>query len=182
MTHSRAHRFVNEDYLTDAGGLRVSSPIHIRCRGKIVGFERPRTGVRAPTAGAHHRHIYMDGDRRIWFGVYNNGFFTLSSPGTHHDGGWHMAVATQGSAGMRLYIDGALVDSDPNTVAETQTGWWRAGCGNLSGWGGNWGGFNNPGTNAGFPQNRTFLAHIDAVAVFNTALSAQDVAFLYWTW
>jgi signal peptidase I len=149
--------------------------------GKIVGFERPRTGVQAPTAGAYDRHIYMDGDGRLWFGVYNNGFFTLSSPGTLNDGEWHMAVGTQGSAGMRLYIDGALVDSNSNTVAETQTGWWRAGCGNLSGWGGSWGGFNNPGINAGFPQNRTFLADIDEVAVFNTALSAQDVAFLYWT-
>ncbi|MGD2102534.1 MAG: signal peptidase I [Acidimicrobiia bacterium] len=148
--------------------------------GKIVGFERPRTGVLTPTAGAYDRQIYMDGNGRIWFAVYNNGHVTLNSPGTLNDGQWHMAVGTQGSTGMRLYVDGLLVDSNTNTVAETQAGWWRAGCGNLAGWGGNWGGPNNPGTNAGITANRVFAADIDEITVFNSALTAQDVSFLYW--
>lgn len=148
--------------------------------GKIVGFERPRTGVLTPTAGAYDRQIYMDGDGRVWFAVYNNTHITLSSAGTLNDDEWHMAVGTQSSVGMRLYIDGALVDSNSNTVAETQSGWWRSGCGNLAGWGGDWGGPNNPGTNSGVTQNRVFRADIDEVAVFNTALSDQDIAFLYW--
>lgn len=149
--------------------------------GKIIGFERPRTGVQAPLTGLYDRHIYMDGDGRIWFGVVNGGLITLSSPGTLNDGAWHMAAGTQSPAGMRLYIDGALVDSNTNTLAFTFDGWWRSGCGNLGGWGGNWGGPSNPGFNAGFPQNRTFQADIDEVTVFNTALTAQDIAFLYWT-
>jgi hypothetical protein len=83
---------------------------------------------------------------------------------------------------MRLYIDGVLVGSNANTVAETQNGWWRAGCGNLSGWGAQWGGPNNPGTDSATTQNRPFLASLDEITVYSgTALTAQQVAFLYWT-
>jgi signal peptidase I len=149
--------------------------------GKLVGFERPRTGVQAPTNGAYDRHLYMDGQGRIWFGVYNNGDVVLSSGTGFNDNAWHMAVGTQGSAGMRLYVDGVQVGSNNNTVAETQNGWWRAGCGNLSGWGAEWGGPNNPGTDSTTTQNRPFVGSLDEVAVFTTALTAQQVAFLYWT-
>jgi signal peptidase I len=150
--------------------------------GKLVGFERPRTGVQAPTTGAYDRHLYMDGEGRIWFGVYNNAHVSLNSgPGLNNDQ-WHMAVGTQSSAGMRLYIDGVQVGSNANTVAETQTGWWRAGCGNLSGWGAQWGGPNNPTTNSGTPQNRPFRASLDEITVYSgTALNPQQVAFLYWS-
>jgi hypothetical protein len=123
----------------------------------------------------------MDGQGRIWFGVYNYAHVALTSATGLNDDQWHMAVGTQSSAGMRLYIDGVEVASNGNTVAETQSGWWRAGCGNLSGWGGQWGGNNNPGTNSGTPQNRTFAAALDELAVYSaTALTAEQVAFLYW--
>ncbi|MGH8913394.1 MAG: signal peptidase I [Acidimicrobiia bacterium] len=149
--------------------------------GKLIGFERPQTGVSAPASGAYDRHLYMDGQGRIWFGVYNNNHVALGSAVGLNDNRWHMAVGTQSSAGMRLYIDGAEVGSNGNTVAETQTGWWRAGCGNLSGWGGQWGGNNDPGTNSGTTQNRTFAASLDELTVLSgTALTAQQVAWLYW--
>jgi hypothetical protein len=149
--------------------------------GKLIGFERPQTGVSAPSAGAYDRHLYMDGQGRIWFGVYNNSHVALNSSPGLNDNGWHMAVGTQSSAGMRLYIDGVEVDSNNNSVAETQSGWWRAGCGNLSGWGGLWAGNNNPGIADGTPQNRTFAASLDELTVFSgTALSPQQVAWLYW--
>ena len=77
----------------------------------------------------------MDGQGRVWFGVYNGAHVSLNSAAGLNNNVWHMAVGTQSSAGMRLYIDGVLVGSNANTVAETQNGWWRAGCGNLSGWG-----------------------------------------------
>ncbi|MGH8873287.1 MAG: signal peptidase I [Acidimicrobiia bacterium] len=149
--------------------------------GKLVGFERPRTGVAIPTAGAYDRHLYMDGQGRIWFGVYNNAHVALSSAAGLNNDQWHMAVGTQSSAGMRLYIDGVEVASNGNTVAETQNGWWRAGCGNLSGWGDQWGGNNDPGTNSGISQNRTFAAALDEVTVYSgTALTPGQIAFFYW--
>jgi hypothetical protein len=149
--------------------------------GKLLGFERPRTGVSAPTTGAYDRHLYMDGEGRIWFGVYNDAHVSLNSAAGLNNDQWHMAVGTQSSAGMRLYIDGVQVGSNGNTVAETQAGWWRAGCGNLSGWGAQWGGNNNPGTDSGNIQNRPFLASLDEITVYSgTALTTQQVAFLYW--
>jgi signal peptidase I len=149
--------------------------------GKLIGFERPRTGTAAPTAGAYDRHLYMDGNGRIWFGVYNGTQVTLNSAAGLNDNQWHMAVGTQSASGMRLYIDGAQVGTNTNAVAETQNGWWRAGCGNLSGWGAQWGGANNPGTNSTVVQNRVFAASLDEIAVFSgTALTAQQVSFLYW--
>lgn len=149
--------------------------------GKLVGFERPRTGVSAPTSGAYDRHLYMDGQGRVWFGVYNNAHVALSSGIGLNNNQWHMAVGTQDGSGMRLYIDGVQVGSNGNTVAETQTGWWRAGCGNLSGWGDQWGGNNDPGADSATAQNRPFQASLDDITVFSgTALTAQQVAFLYW--
>ncbi len=150
--------------------------------GKLIGFERPRTGVSAPTDGAYDRHLYMDGQGRIWFGVYNYAHVALNSATGLNNDQWHMAVGTQSSAGMRLYIDGVEVASNGNSVAETQTGWWRAGCGNLAGWGDQWGGGNDPGTDSATSQNRTFAASLDEVTVYSgTALSPEQVAFLYWT-
>jgi hypothetical protein len=63
--------------------------------------------------------------------------------------------------------------SNGNTAAEAITGWWRAGCGNLAGWGAQWGGSNNPGTGSGTAQNRVFANSLDEVAVYSgTALTA----------
>lgn len=149
--------------------------------GKIMGFERPRTGVSAPSDGAYDRHFYMDGQGRVWFGVYNDAHVTLSTAAGLNDGNWHMVVGTQSTSGMRLYLDGVQVGSNGNTVGETQSGWWRAGCGNLSGWGGQWGGANSPGTDSALTQNRPFTADLDEITVYNSALTAQQVAYLYFT-
>jgi len=149
--------------------------------GKMVGFERPRTGVSAPTAGAYDRQLYMDGQGRVWFGVYNGAHVGLGSVTGLNNNQWHMAVGTQSSTGMRLYIDGVQVGTNTNTVGETQNGWWRAGCGNLAGWGDQWGGANDPGTDSATAQNRPFMASLDEITVYSgTALTAQQIAFLYW--
>lgn len=141
----------------------------------------PQTGVQAPTSGSYDRHLYMDGNGRISFGVYNGGHIALSSAAGLNNNQWHMAVGTQSASGMVLYIDGVPVASNTNTAAETQAGWWRAGCGNLSGWGAVWGGANNPGTDSAVLQNRVFAASLDEIAVYATALTAQQVSWLYWT-
>ncbi len=148
--------------------------------GKLIGFERPQTGVDAPSAGNYDRQLHLDGAGRLWFTVYNGGHVALSSAGSLNDGAWHMAVGTQGLGGMALFVDGVQIASNTNTVAENTTGWWRAGCGNLSGWGGQWTGPNNPGTNSAVPQNRPFLGALDEIAVYSgVALTATDVANLW---
>ena len=148
--------------------------------GKLIGFEKPRTGVAAPSTGTYDRMLYMDGSGYVWFAVYNGAYFAVRSTATLNDGAWHMAAATLSAAGMNLYIDGSLVATNANNAGEATTGWWRAGCGNLGGWGNNWNGANNPGTNSATTANRPFLGSLDEVTVYTSALTASDLAFLYW--
>ena len=150
--------------------------------GKIVGFEKPRTGVAVPSTGTYDRHLYMDATGYVWFGVYNGAMFTVRSDVVLDNNAWHMAAATVGpTGGTRLYIDGVLqADTDVNTAAESTTGWWRAGCGNLAGWGGSWNGGSNPGTSTAATANRPFSnGSIDEVAVFHRELSAAEITTLW---
>jgi Concanavalin A-like lectin/glucanases superfamily len=148
--------------------------------GKLIGFETPRTGVAvAGGGGTYDRHLYMDGNGRVWFGVYNAASITISSGAGLNNGAWHMAVGTIGAAGMHLYIDGAQVATSANTGAEATTGWFRVGCGNLAGWGTpNWSGPNSPGASTP-AQNFPFLGSLDEATVFMSQLTAAQVATLY---
>lgn len=148
--------------------------------GKLLGFETPRTGVGvAGSGGTYDRHIYMDGAGRVWFGVYNAGYWTIQSPTALNDGAWHMAAATLGSGGETLYIDGTSVGTNANSTGESTTGWFRAGCGNLSGWGTYWTGNNNPGTNSAVTADRKFAGSLDEISVWQSVLTSTQIRNLY---
>ena len=149
--------------------------------GKIAGFEKPQVGVAVPSTGTYDRHLYMDGNGHVWFGVYNNGFYTVQSANALNDGNWHMAVGTVGPSGTKLYIDGVLQGTSANTAGESSTGVWRVGCGNLAGWGGSWNGPNNPGTSTSTTANMPFLGSVDEFSVFASELTAAQISFLYFT-
>ncbi len=151
--------------------------------GKLIGFESPRTGVGvAGVTGSYDRQIYLDGAGKVWFGVFASTYVGIGSTGSYNDGSWHMAAATLSSGGIALYVDGVLRASSANTVAESTSGWWRVGCGNLAGWGGSWNGPNNPGTSDTAAVNVPFLGSLDEATVYSgTALSASNVSLLYWT-
>jgi PKD repeat protein len=91
--------------------------------GKIMGFGNSQTG----TSSSYDRHVYMQDDGKLVFGAYTGQLNTVTSDTAYNDGKWHQAVATQGADGMRLYVDGALVGTNPNTGAEDYTGYWRVG-------------------------------------------------------
>lgn len=148
--------------------------------GKMLGFEQPRTGIaQAGNGGTYDRHLYMDGNGKVWFGVYNAGDSLISSPGPLNDGAWHMAVGTLGTGGMKLYIDGVLVGTNPNTVGEATTGWWRAGCGNLAGWGDGWTGPNSPTSSSNPARDYPFAGSLDEIAIWNRVLTATEIRSLY---
>ena len=94
----------------------------------------------------------MFDDGRLRFGVWT-GFRPTSStsPKAYNDGTWHHMVATQGSDGMKLYVDGELVGTNPQTAAQDYTGYWRVG-GDTT-WGGN--------------SSNYFAGSIDEVAVYS---------------
>ncbi len=131
--------------------------------GKIIGFGNSRDGK----SGNYDRHVYLTDVGNVVFGVYNNGFHWITSPGTYEDGRFHHVVATLSpTGGMVLYVDGAQVGTDTNSVGEDHPGYWRVGYDNLDGW-------------PGQPGNSHVTGTLDEVAVYPTALSAERVAAHY---
>ncbi|RMB58146.1 PKD domain-containing protein [Tessaracoccus antarcticus] len=131
--------------------------------GKIIGFGGAATG----DSGSYDRHVYMDNAGRILFGVYPGAVKTVSSTASFNDGQWHHVVASLGSEGMRLYVDGKRVGQDVTvTSAQSYSGNWRIGGDNLNGW-----------TNQ--PTSNYFSGSIDDVAVYAAPLTVSDIRAHY---
>lgn len=133
--------------------------------GRLIGFGEARTGA----SGRNDRHVYMTDGGRLIFGVSpNDNKKVVTSPRSYADDGWHMATATLGGSGMRLYVDGAEVASDPETKTGRQNtnGWFRAGYDTLAGW-------------PDRPTNPFFAGSLDEVSIVPTQLSADAVREQY---
>ena len=130
--------------------------------GKILGLENAQTGF----GTTYDRHLYMSGGR-IAYGILAGGVQqVITSTSTYNDGVFHHIVATQGASGMALYVDGALIGTNPTVAPDAANGFWRLGGGNLTGWP------NAPGASA-------LAGTYDEVAVYPTALSADRVLAHY---
>ncbi|WP_194762622.1 PKD domain-containing protein [Microbacterium sp. UFMG61] len=121
--------------------------------GKIVGFGDSNSGL----SSSNDRHIYMTPDGKLNFGVYTTAQNLISTTGSYNNGQWHHVVGQLSGDGMKFYVDGALVGTNPNKTAQNYNGYWRVG--NDTGWGG----------------ATTFTGTIDEVAVYSTALTADQV-------
>lgn len=132
--------------------------------GQLIGFGST-TGL---SSAQHDRHLYMANGGQLTFGVYPGSVKTITSPATYNDGQWHHTVATLSSAGMKLYVDGSLVASDATVKnAEPYTGYWHIGAGLLAGlW-------------PSQPSSNYFNGTLDEVAIYTTALDADQVAAHY---
>jgi PKD repeat protein len=122
--------------------------------GKLIGFGDRSSG----TSSNYDRHVYMENDGRLTFGVWTGTANTITTPAAYNDGAWHHMVATQGPSGMALYVDGVARGTHPQTGAQAYTGYWRIG-GDTT-----WG-----------PQP-WFAGTLDDVAVYSNVLSAATVA------
>ncbi|WP_170981522.1 PKD domain-containing protein [Nocardioides dongxiaopingii] len=133
--------------------------------GKLVGFGSSATGA----SSTYDRQLYLDKSGKLAFGVNNGSVQTVTSPRVYTDNQWHHAVATLSrTAGMKLYVDGALVGERPE-VRFPQTGYW-----------GYWRvGYDNLTTAANRPTSSYFKGDLDDVAVYHRPLAAQDVADHY---
>lgn len=131
--------------------------------GKIIGFGN----LTMENSGVHDKQVYMRNDGRLMFGVYSGGYRTVTTSAAYNDGAWHHVVATQGSAGMALYVDGQLRASNPfYTGNRSYQGYWRVGGDNLAGW-------------PNRPTSNFFAGQIDETAVYPTALSGAKIAAHY---
>ncbi|MCU1524552.1 MAG: hypothetical protein JWO18_1446 [Microbacteriaceae bacterium] len=123
--------------------------------GKLTGFGNAQSGL----SNSYDRHVYMQDDGKLVFGTWTGQPNTITSSTAYNDDKWHQVVATQSSAGMKLYVDGALVGTNPQTSAQDYTGYWRAG-GDVT-----WG-----------SSDAYFTGSLDEFAVYQTALSASTIA------
>ena len=98
--------------------------------GKLIGFEDVPTG----TGSNYDKQVYMTNSGQLLFGVWAGYVASITSPASYNNNAWHHLVATQGSSGMALYVDGALVGTNPETTNQSFTGYWRLGGGNMGGW------------------------------------------------
>ncbi|MCW2524725.1 MAG: domain containing protein, partial [Frankiales bacterium] len=126
--------------------------------GKLIGFGNEQDGL----STNYDRHVYMDDDGQLEFGTYSGQENLATSPLTYNDGKWHYLVATQGSDGMKLYVDDALVATNPQAQAQANTGYWRIG--GDADWGG---------------DSPYFAGTIDEAAVYSTELTASQIAAHY---
>lgn len=160
-----------------SGGAAVSAPSDYSVEawirttstagGKVIGFEDTQASASSTQAD---RHVYLTTGGLLRFGAGSGR--TVSSARAYNDGAWHHVVATMratgqpANRGMRLYVDGAVVASSTSTSSRPKGGWWRVGCGTLTGWGG-----------APSQAGTAFLAgDVDQVATYLTALPAARVA------
>ena len=133
--------------------------------GLLTGFGSSPSGM----SDERDRLVWMSNNGQLNFGVYNataEQTVVVQSAQSYNDGNWHHVVATQGSDGMNLYVDGQLVGSNANGQAQSYLGYWRVGAENLSGW---------PNS----PSSNYFAGTISDVAFYNSELSAGQVLTHY---
>jgi PKD repeat protein len=127
--------------------------------GKIIGFGNANTG----NSSSYDRHVYIDSQGRVTFGVYQGATRTLTSPRSYRDGAWHHVVATLGANGMVLYLDGLKVGARTDTTfGQAYTGYWRIGGDNLGSW-------------PSRPSSAYLNGTIDDVAVYPTVLAPAKI-------
>jgi PKD repeat protein len=127
--------------------------------GKIIGFGDAASGL----SSSYDRHVYMTNSGTLVFGAYTGSENRVTSPTAYNDGRWHHVVATQGADGMELYVDGALVGTNPQTGSQDYSGYWRIGGDR------NWSGASSSYFNGG----------IDEAAVYGYALTPDQVVEHY---
>lgn len=131
--------------------------------GKLIGFGNARTG----NSNSYDRHIWMDNSGKIHFGTWVNSAATVASASSYNDNEWHQVVASLGTNGMNLYIDGLKVAERTDvTNGQAYSGVWRIGGDNMNGW-------------PNQPSSTDFNGTLDEVAIFNEVIGSQKVLELY---
>jgi hypothetical protein len=130
--------------------------------GKLVGFGSSQLD----NSGNYDKHVYMTNAGNLVFGVWTGSANTITTSASYNDGNWHHVVATQGSDGMKLYVDSTLTGSNAQTSSQDYTGYWRLGGDNINGW-------------PNQPSSNYFAGQLDETAVYPSVLTAAQVANHY---
>ena len=128
--------------------------------GLLMGFGDSQTGA----STTRDRLLYLDNAGHVVLGVKPGApYKTLSTPATYNDGSWHYVAGTLGADGLKLYVDGVSLGTDPTTTtAGSYSGYWRMGYDNLTGW-------------PSAPTSNYVDATIDEARVFTRQLSDVEI-------
>jgi signal peptidase I len=118
VSASSTATLVNQDTFTEEIWFTTTTT----AGGRLLGMGSSNSG----NSGTSDRYISMAANGSLSLLV---GATTITSPATgYNDGSWHQAAASLGAAGMRLYVDGALVANNAGVTTGTNyTGRWRIG-------------------------------------------------------
>ena len=127
--------------------------------GKLIGFGDQQTGL----SSNYDRHIYMQNDGTLAFGAWTGQTNLAISPNSRTTTGtgtrWSPA---RRSDGMKLYVDGALVATNPQTQAQGYSGYWRIG-----------------GDNTWNSSSPWFNGKLDEASVYSSVLPASRILAHY---
>ena len=129
--------------------------------GAIVGLSASTTGMSPENTD---RVVYLNNTQHVVFRVNDGTARSLTSPSSYADGAWHHLAVSVGPAGMKLYLDGALVAANPAvTSALSMTGYWR------------WGGSCLAGL-SDRPASDYLIGSLDEIAIYSTQLVDSEIA------
>ncbi|MFD4778567.1 LamG-like jellyroll fold domain-containing protein, partial [Streptomyces sp. NPDC058427] len=135
--------------------------------GRIVGYGNNTGSAQGHTSSISDKLLYLTGNGRLAFGVQvgsTSNRPTITSAASYNDNVWHHAVATQGPAGMRLYVDGVSVGSNTAAGNRSYNGYWRVGGDAMTnGW-------------PNRPTSTYFAGQVDETALYPSALTAAQAA------
>ncbi|MDP9416937.1 MAG: LamG domain-containing protein, partial [Actinomycetota bacterium] len=132
--------------------------------GKIIGFGDRQI----KDSYIYDKHVYMTDTGKLIFGADSGGAVTLTSSRSYNDGAWHHVAATQGPAGMALYVDGVRIASNGQIESRRYRGYWRVGGDSISSR--HW---------PSAPTSLHWRGTLDETAVYPTALSATTISNHY---
>lgn len=125
--------------------------------GLLTGWGAAATGASATV----DRVLYMTSAGRVAFGNNNGAKVSITSTLAYNDGAWHHALATVGTGGMRLYVDGAQVATVGTVASAAYSGYFRVGYDVLTGW-------------TGAPTSNFFNGTLDEAVGYSTTLTLAD--------
>lgn len=132
--------------------------------GRLIGFGDSQTGL----STISDRMIYLDDAGKLYFGVVDGVAKSISTIESFNDNDWHHVSASLSSAGMKLYVDGALKAEDENvTSAANYTGWWRLAYDHIDP------AFSN------VPSSLYYRGILDEIKIWERELTANEIFYLY---
>jgi type IV pilus assembly protein PilY1 len=155
-------------YLLDDGSVSLWFTTPDTSQGDVAMFSKDSSGY--DTGGHLTIRLLNSGRVQVRFQSTSADYWVTSSGAVSADT-WHHIAFTWGSGGMKLYLDGALEDTDPYTGG---TGTTSGGTGNFepivigaNSW--------TSGNLLATPVTNHFLGEIDETAIFDSALSLTEV-------